>query len=70
MLTGTLDGYTREQASAVIEQLGGKVSSSVSKKTSYVLAGHDAGGKLDKAAALGVPVIDLAQFKQMAGLDS
>ncbi len=70
VLTGTLDGYTREQASAVIEQLGGKVSSSVSKKTSYVLAGHDAGGKLDKAAALGVPVIDLAQFKQMAGLDS
>ncbi len=57
VLTGTLPSMTREAAAARIEAAGGKVSSSVSKKTSYVLAGSDAGSKLDKALALGVPVI-------------
>lgn len=65
VLTGTLPGYTREEASAVIEGFGGRVSSSVSKKTSVVLAGEDAGSKLQKAQSLGVKVIDEAQFRQM-----
>ncbi len=58
VLTGTLPGYTREQAQKLIEDAGGKVSGSVSKKTSYVVAGDEAGSKLDKAKSLGVPVID------------
>lgn len=62
VLTGTLPTLTREQATEQIEALGGKVSSSVSKKTSYVVAGDEAGSKLDKAKALGVPVLDEAQF--------
>ncbi len=69
VLTGTLPTYTREQATAMIESLGGKVSSSVSKKTGYVLAGEAAGSKLDKAQALGIPVLDEAEFCRMAGID-
>lgn len=65
VLTGTLPTYTRSAASEIIESLGGRVSSSVSKKTTYVLAGEDAGGKLDKANALGITVIDESQFKGM-----
>jgi len=65
VLTGTLPTYTREQAKEIIEALGGKVSGSVSKKTSYVLAGEEAGSKLTKAQALGVPVIDEATFLNM-----
>ncbi len=65
VLTGTLPTYTRSEAGEIIESLGGKVSSSVSKKTSYVLAGEEAGSKLDKANALGVPVIDEAEFNRM-----
>jgi DNA ligase (NAD+) len=57
VLTGTLPTMTRDEASATIESAGGKISSSVSKKTSYVLAGSDAGSKLDKAKTLGVAVI-------------
>jgi len=60
VLTGTLDGYTREAAEEAIQELGGKVSGSVSKKTSFVVAGQNAGSKLDKAEALGVPVLDEA----------
>lgn len=65
VLTGTLPTMTRAQASAAIEKLGGKVSSSVSKKTSYVLAGEDAGSKLTKAQQLGVPVLSEAEFLEM-----
>lgn len=67
VLTGTLPTYTRNEAAAVIESLGGKVSSSVSKKTTFVLAGEEAGSKLDKANALGVSVIDEEEFKKMCG---
>ncbi len=59
VITGALDGMTREAAQALIEAHGGKVSGSVSKKTSYLLAGAAAGSKLAKAQSLGVPVIDL-----------
>ncbi len=62
VLTGTLPSLTREEATAKIESLGGKVSGSVSKKTDYVLAGADAGSKLDKAQKLGVKIIDEAEF--------
>ena len=65
VLTGTLDGITREEASKIIEQFGGKTSSSVSKKTTYVLAGESAGSKLTKAESLGVKIIDLDEFYNM-----
>lgn len=66
VLTGTLSHFTRSEAAAVIERLGGKVAGSVSKKTTYVLAGEEAGSKLDKAAALGVAVLGEADFEKMA----
>ena len=65
VLTGALEQYTREEAGALIEKLGGKVSSSVSKKTSYVLAGENAGSKLTKANDLGIPVITEDEFARM-----
>ncbi|MBR5540303.1 MAG: NAD-dependent DNA ligase LigA, partial [Clostridia bacterium] len=65
VLTGTLPSMTRDQASALIEQYGGKTAGSVSKKTSVVLAGEDAGSKLTKAQALGVRIIDQAEFETM-----
>ncbi len=65
VLTGTLTKYTRDEAKKMIEDAGGKVTGSVSKKTDYVVAGSDAGSKLDKARELGVPVID---EKEMEGL--
>jgi DNA ligase (NAD+) len=67
VLTGTLPTLTREQASAMVLAAGGKVSGSVSKKTDYVLAGDEAGSKLDKARLLGVPVIDEAAFRRLLG---
>lgn len=67
VLTGTLPTMSREVASAKIEALGGKVSSSVSKKTDYVLAGDEAGSKLEKAQKLGVKIIDEAEFVGMCG---
>lgn len=68
VLTGTLPTYKREEAKEIIESLGGKVSGSVSKKTSFVLAGEEAGSKLEKAIALGVTVIDEETFKNMCGI--
>lgn len=65
VLTGALEEFTREQASEIIEKFGGKTSGSVSKKTTYVLAGEDAGSKLTKAQSLGVTVISEAEFKSM-----
>ncbi|MBR3150025.1 MAG: NAD-dependent DNA ligase LigA [Eubacterium sp.] len=65
VLTGTLPNYKRSEASKIIESFGGKTSSSVSKKTSYVLSGEASGSKLDKANALGVPVIGEAEFEEM-----
>ena len=65
VLTGTLPTLKREEAEQKILAAGGKVSGSVSKKTSYVLAGEEAGSKLEKAQALGVPVIDEAEFRRM-----
>ncbi len=65
VLTGTLPTYKRNEAAKIIEDFGGKTSSSVSKKTTYVLAGEEAGSKLDKANSLGVTVIDENQFMEM-----
>jgi DNA ligase (NAD+) len=65
VLTGTLPTLTREEATAKIESLGGKVSGSVSKKTDFVLAGEDAGSKLDKAQKLGVKIIGEKEFLKM-----
>ena len=65
VLTGSLEKYSREEASNIIEKFGGKTSSSVSKKTSYVLAGEDAGTKLTKAQSLGVAVITEEEFENM-----
>ena len=67
VLTGTLEGFTRDEASAIIERFGGKASGSVSKKTSYVLAGEAAGSKLTKAQELGIPILTEAQFREMIG---
>ncbi len=68
VITGTLPTYKRSEAAAVIEKLGGKVSSSVSKKTDYVLAGEEAGSKLTKAQTLGITVIDEDEFNRMKNL--
>lgn len=65
VLTGTLPTYTRDQAARIIESFGGKVSGSVSKKTTMVLAGEAAGSKLTKAQGLGVRVIDEAEFNEL-----
>ena len=65
VLTGSLSSYTRKEASEIIEKLGGKVSSSVSKKTTYVLAGEDAGSKLDKAKNLNVKILNEQDFDFM-----
>ena len=65
VLTGSLESFTRDEASNIIENFGGKVSGSVSKKTSFCLAGVDAGSKLTKAQTLGVKVISEEEFKEM-----
>ena len=65
VLTGSLKEFTREQAGNIIEQMGGKTSSSVSKKTTYVLAGEEAGSKLRKAQELGTKIISEEEFKEM-----
>jgi DNA ligase (NAD+) len=67
VLTGTLVHYSRDEAKKMIEDAGGRVSGSVSKKTNYVVAGADAGSKLDKAKELGVPVITEAEMEKLVG---
>ena len=67
VLTGTLKRFTRDEAGAMIEAQGGKVSGSVSKKTSYVVAGEAAGSKLRKAQELGIPVLTEEEFLTMLG---
>jgi len=70
VLTGTLAHFTRDEAKKMIEDAGGKVTGSVSKKTDYVVAGADAGSKLDKAKELGVAVIDESEMEKLLGRDS
>ena len=65
VLTGGLENYSRKEAEDIIESFGGKTSSSVSKKTTYVLAGEDSGSKLTKAQSLGVQVITEQDFIDM-----
>ncbi|HUO25634.1 MAG TPA: NAD-dependent DNA ligase LigA [Candidatus Aquilonibacter sp.] len=67
VLTGTLARFTRDEAKKLIEDAGGKVAGSVSRKTDYVVAGSDAGSKLDKAKELGVAVIDEKEMEKLAG---
>ncbi|QEH37538.1 DNA ligase [Aquisphaera giovannonii] len=68
VLTGTLPKRSRPEAEEIIKTLGGKVTGSVSKMTTYVLAGADAGSKLEKARTLGISIIDEAEFEKMAGV--
>jgi DNA ligase (NAD+) len=68
VLTGSMARYSRDQAKKLIEDAGGRVSGSVSKKTDYVVAGEDAGSKLDKAKELGVAVIDERKMEELLGL--
>ncbi len=65
MLTGTLAHFNRDEAKKMIEDAGGRVSGSVSKKTDYVVAGEEAGSKLDKAKELGVKVIDEKEMEEL-----
>ena len=65
VLTGALEHYSRDEASEIIESFGGKTSSSVSKKTDYVLAGEEAGSKLKKAQELGINIISEEEFISM-----
>jgi DNA ligase (NAD+) len=68
VLTGTLANYSRDEAKKMIEDAGGKVTGSVSKKTDYVVAGEDAGSKLEKAKELGVPVINEDEMRSIVGV--
>jgi DNA ligase (NAD+) len=67
VVTGTLQHFSREEIEKLIKQLGGKVTSSVSKKTDYVVAGENAGTKLDKARQLGVNTLNEAEFEELIG---
>jgi DNA ligase (NAD+) len=65
VLTGGLESLTRDEAKELIERHGGRVTSTVSKKTDYVVAGKDPGSKFDDATRLGVPTIEEAEFKEL-----
>jgi DNA ligase (NAD+) len=65
VVTGTIDGFTRDEAEAAVRELGGKSVSSVSAKTSLVVAGPGAGSKLTKAETLGIPVMEPAEFAEL-----
>jgi DNA ligase (NAD+) len=69
VVTGALQGFTREEVKEYIQSLGGKVTDSVSKKTSYVVVGESPGSKLDKAKSLGVTIIDEQSLRDLAGVD-
>jgi DNA ligase (NAD+) len=70
VLTGRLERYTRDEAAALVEARGGRISSSVSKKTDYVIAGEEAGSKLDKAREIGITVLDEAAFEALVAEQS
>jgi DNA ligase (NAD+) len=67
VVTGTLEGFSRQEAEEAIRAAGGKPGGSVSKKTDYLVAGEAAGSKLAKAQELGVPVLDEAGFRELLG---
>src|SRR5262249_24081339 len=67
VVTGTLKNYRRDEIEKIIKALGGKATGSVSSKTSYVVAGEEAGSKLDKAKELGVPVLTEGEFDKLIG---
>jgi len=69
VLTGALKSFTRDEAEGIIESFGGKASGSVSKKTSFVLAGEEAGSKLTKAQSLGIPVLTEDEFRKLVETD-
>ncbi len=69
VITGTLSNWSRKEAEELVEQAGGRAAGSVSKKTDYVLAGENAGSKLDKAEKLGIEILDEATFAQMVGIE-
>lgn len=69
VLTGALESFTRQEAQEIVERLGGKVSSSVSRGTDYVVAGEKPGSKYDKALSLGIPILDEKEFKALTGVD-
>jgi DNA ligase (NAD+) len=70
VITGTLPTLSREQATELAKQAGARITSSVSKKTSFVLVGQEAGSKLEKAQALGIETIDEAEFMRRLGRTS
>ena len=67
MVTGTLEKFSRDEIEDLIKQLGGKASGSVSKKTDYLVAGENAGSKLEKARGLGVAVLSEKEFEEIVG---
>ena len=69
VLTGTLAGYTRTEASRLIEEKGGRVTNSVSSKTDYVVAGENPGSKIERARTLGVTILSEQEFRQMLEIE-